>query len=219
LSPAPSIPAPSASEINQKEVINRTRSGPCGQLCWPPLGRSHDRQRALFTAATGHVSLTVDRTTIGTRDMGSLAGARIAGRLDCRAARLSNGEGVVLDAQGARIGQARLARPPAGCRRSRKCRCTETCGASRASVSANAWNTSGKAQSSMATENSCASERGSNFARDVSAWSIAAVQQRVQREQEVQIETPESRHVGINGAGIAGPVPEVTPLACTPPRS
>jgi hypothetical protein len=28
---------------------------------WPPLGRSHGRQRALFTAATGHVSLTVDR--------------------------------------------------------------------------------------------------------------------------------------------------------------
>ena len=35
----------------------------------------------------------------------SLTGARIGGRLDCRGARLSNGQGVALDAQWARIGQ------------------------------------------------------------------------------------------------------------------
>ena len=32
----------------------------CGHLCWPPLGRSHGRQRALLTADTGHVSLTIN---------------------------------------------------------------------------------------------------------------------------------------------------------------
>jgi hypothetical protein len=59
----PRTPYPSAfgaRPLSKEEVDHPTRSGPCGQLCWPPLGKSHGRQRALFTAATGHVSLTID---------------------------------------------------------------------------------------------------------------------------------------------------------------
>lgn len=52
-------------EISKKEVNTGQEHEIFGQLCWPPLGRSHDRQRAPFEAATGQVAMAVDTNLNG----------------------------------------------------------------------------------------------------------------------------------------------------------
>jgi len=61
MTPAPPIPAPSGARNHQKqEVIDPNKKRTLGQFCWPPLGKSHGRQRAVLTAAAGQILMTID---------------------------------------------------------------------------------------------------------------------------------------------------------------